>query len=61
MRFLHWVRAFVSGWINMRWLPFCRSSTNPARLRARINFRAVRDGSFAMDQAGTETGTLTLP
>jgi hypothetical protein len=43
--------------INTKWLPFCRSSTNPARLSARITFLAVRDGSLAMNQ----TGTVTLP
>ncbi len=37
------------------------SSTNPARLSARTTFRAVRDGSLAMNQTGTETGTVTLP
>ena len=40
---------------------FCLSSTNPARLSARITFRAVREGSLAMSYAGTEWGTVTLP
>ena len=55
------VRALVSGRTGMRWLPRWRSSTNPTRLSARTIFRAVRDGSLAMNQAGTATGTVTLP
>jgi hypothetical protein len=55
------VRAFVSGWTNTRWLPRCRSSMNPARWSARTTFRAVRDGSWGMNQRGTEAGTVTRP
>lgn len=55
------VRALVSGCTRMRWLPRRRSSTNPTRLSTRTTLRAVRDGSLAIYQAGTVTGTVTLP
>lgn len=34
---------------------------NPARLSARTTFRALNEGNFAIDQAGIDTGTTTLP
>ena len=41
------VVRFVSGFLNVTWLPFCRSTSNPALCKAAIISFARRPGSRA--------------
>lgn len=51
----HYSPSLGGAWIRIKRLPFCRSSTNPARFKARTTCRAVKDGSLDIHQAGTVT------